>query len=150
MALSLIDLFIILGLASLGAFAADAVLCLSHVIPNAWHMTVTLVSGIVAILLLASPIYQRFHFRPLCLPPCPRCHKIPEAYHLVDGKWPRFMLACAECEEPVEIWMCRGISPAETSTGTPSFCLRWPKFIGWWRHIPQQSADGDASTTGST
>jgi len=131
MKLSLIDLVVIVGLFVVGSLTVSALLPLAH----ATHTTAfafTLLGGVVAVLWLTWPIFRHFHFRPLCLPVCPNCRRIPEAYGVAYARWPSAILVCTKCETPLEIWMTR--TPGKgVSTKMPSFYLLWPEFFGLWR-----------------
>ena len=148
MRLTLIDLLLFEALATFGAVIGCGLARLINLPHHPHHFS--FLFGVLgmggAVLMLSGPIYQRFHFRPLWLPPCPHCHKIPDAYHVVDGVWPWYVIACAQCGERVEVWMCRRVDPAAASVQIVSYCLRWPEAIGWWRYVrpvPSETSSAD-------
>ncbi len=132
MRLTLIDLVVILGLFIAGGLSTYEVL---HIVRCVHPKLLSLVGGTVTVLGLAWPIYRHFHFRPLCFPVCPSCRRMPDAYGLADARWPRAVLICSNCEVPLEIWMTRTLHTRDVSLNMPTFCLRWPEFIGLWRRV---------------
>jgi hypothetical protein len=128
MRLSLIDIVIFGVLFLIGAGAAWVIACLTN--PQ-WFGLFGLLCGAVSILLCASPIYRRFCFRPLFLPTCPHCQKRPDSYTIVDGGWPREVLACSDCNGSCELWYDTKLQLPSASL--PSLRLCWPYFLGRYK-----------------
>lgn len=137
MFLSLFNLLIFGMLAAGGAVIVGAI-AKSAGIPPYFVYVLAFFGASSSVLLLSWPLYRMFQFRPLCMPPCPRCHKIP-MYRIIGGSWPQSVLQCVECNGNVEVWFCRHIDPAMAAIEMASFCLRWPEFVGWWRYAGQTS-----------
>ena len=79
MQLTLIDLLLFEALAAMGAALGWGIGRLAHL---SRHLSSDLLvcGAVAAVLVFSWPIRRHFHFRPLCLPPCPSCRKIPDAY----------------------------------------------------------------------
>ena len=88
--------------------------------------------GILAILVETWPILRHMRWRPLCLPQCSHCGRLPSGYRASGVEWPRVVFVCLDCEKPTETWMIRSVDTSRRSKEMPSLRLRWPEFIGWW------------------
>src|SRR5438132_438423 len=105
-----------------------------HNAPLALLLTVSLAA--VAYLLVTPPIYRQFHWRPVWLPRCPRCHDKDRHYWYEKPKpeWPRDVVKCAICGTALELWY-ESPRDEQVSTAMPSFRLVWPQSCGRWRPI---------------
>jgi len=134
MQLTLINVLIFIGLAGLGIIVGASVSVLAHLPHHISEWLKWLCAG-MAVLMLASPVHRHFRYRPLCMPRCPHCHKRPDCYFIVEGEWPRLLLTCGQCQQSCEVWLRRGVHPVNITGAVPTFCLRWPEFVGWWQRI---------------
>lgn len=134
MRLTLIDLLIFEALATAGMASGGFVSRWLH-LSHGLCLAIGVLCAIGTVAVVSWPIYARLHFRPLWLPLCPGCRTIPRDYHVIDGEWPRFEIACGQCDTHVEVWMRRRVDPTVLSDRIVSYCLRWPEVIGWWRYV---------------
>ena len=138
MAITGINLLLLIVLYTGGSLVGGTVASFILGYPSA---TLSLLGGAVAVLGLSWPIYKHFRFRPLCLPRCHHCHRMPETYGVAYAEWPLVVVICTACNAPTELWMTRTVNINAVSTETPSFYLRWPEFIGLWRRVHQTTDD---------
>ena len=100
---------------------------------------VWLVAPVAAILavLLAGPIARLFRLSPLMIlaGPCPRCGMRPAGWWYDDRRTGALHLQCGNCGQPVDLWAWRRPAAGEIAPDTPSFVLRWPTFLGFWRRV---------------
>lgn len=117
---------------AMGVAAGRVVLVPLGVLPLGGVFVVAFAGGCLGVLLFAWPVMRRLHCRPLMLPKCPYCRRLPRSYQASGREWPRVVLVCADCGRPTEIWMARAVDAARRARGMPSLRLRWPEFIGRW------------------
>lgn len=130
MRLTLIDLLILGGLFAIGALAGART---AHPHDDPARAVFGVFVGAVTILVVASPIYRRLHFRPLWFPHCPHCRQRPEHYRIAEAGRGWEVVACGECGGIVQLWYARESPPADRDRTTPLLRLRWPYFLGPWR-----------------
>jgi hypothetical protein len=134
-------------------------------IPIAWILPVAILAGalklpssldfpLFIILWFAGlPVYwwicRFFGIPPLFIfaPACPHCHKKPGGWWHVGSQMPkrgrtpeRVTLACGLCKGTVELWLWHGNGTSST-TGMPTYRLRWPEFLGIWKRLPDSIPD---------
>jgi hypothetical protein len=134
MRFTLIDLLIVCGLELVGALLGREIAVLLPLTETA-KAVISFIGGAAAVLFGASPIYQRFGFRPLWLPKCPHCKQIPDGYHVHRADWPEVEVTCVRCETRILLCMSRTVPERLFSRGLPVLCLRWPEFVGVWRQV---------------
>ena len=140
MALSLIHLIILTALFCTAAVSSAFLARLIGIPDGGILAAIAISSGLVVILGFAWPVFRRLQLRPIGLPDCPRCKRVPPVYR-ISGTWPHFIMTCTVCEQPLEAWMCRKLPTGHTPSTIPTFYLRWPEFWGSWRCLPLDSAD---------
>lgn len=136
---TLIDLLIVIGLEAVGALLGREIAVLLS-LTGTVKSALPFIGGLAMVLFGASPLYQRFGFRPLWLPKCPHCAQIPQGYHVHRADWPEVEVTCARCETRILLWMRRSAPERLFSRGLPVLCLRWPEFIGIWRQVKRPAS----------
>lgn len=93
--------------------------------------------GPVIYLLITPVIYRLLRLPSLLVPKCPGCRK-RYGYGYDTYKWPKAVATCRRCNQKVEIWFVRP-NPRDISSEMPVVYLRWPRSIGNWHLIAQDT-----------
>ncbi len=123
----------VMSVLSLGGYGLAMCVCLLVGMASRHAVVPSGLCGLIVVLFGTWPILRSMRARPLCLPECPHCARLPSGYFRPGGsEWPRIVLVCVDCERPMEAWMSRSVEASRRSSEMPSLRLRWPEFVGWW------------------
>jgi hypothetical protein len=74
--------------------------------------------------------------------PCPHCGLRPPGWRVIHqqmsraGRMPDYVeLACGLCGGKLILWLRLRAPSIAASAALPTFCLRWPPFLGLWKRL---------------